>query len=93
MMRKNILWIFMILVFINSGLTQPTKSKQLITRKTASEKLKKTYKKGIKYSRAGENKKALKEFSKALKKESTFIDAQIHWAAIHYDMKNYEEAE
>ncbi|MDG2418967.1 MAG: hypothetical protein P8M17_08250, partial [Saprospiraceae bacterium] len=83
----------MILVFINSGLTQPTKSKQLITRKTASEKLKKTYKKGIKYSRAGENEKALKEFSKALKKESTFIDAQIHWAAIHYDMKNYEEAE
>lgn len=93
MMRKNILWIFMILVFINSGLTQPTKSKQLITRKTASDKLKKTYKKGIKYSRAGENEKALKEFSKALKKESTFIDAQIHWAAIHYDMKNYEEAE
>ena len=43
----------MILVFINSGLTQPTKSKQLITRKTASEKLNKTYKKGIKYSLAG----------------------------------------
>lgn len=92
-MRKNILWIFMIFVFAHCSSAQPTTSGNYLTRKTASEKLKKTYKKGIKYSRAGENEKALKEFSKALKKEPTFIDAQIQWSAIHYDMKNYEVAE
>lgn len=93
MKRKNILWIFIAFAFAHCSSAQPTTSEKYITRKTASEKLKKTYKKGIKYSRAGENEKALKEFSKALKKESTFIDAQIQWAAIHYDMKNFEVAE
>ena len=93
MKRKNILWIFIAFVFAHCSSAQPITSEKYITRKTASEKLKKTYKKGIKYSRAGENEKALKEFSKALKKESTFIDAQIQWAAIHYDMKNFEVAE
>ena len=93
MKRKNILWIFIAFVFAHCSSAQPTTNGNYITRKTASEKLKKSYKKGIKYSRAGENEKALKEFSKALKKESTFIDAQIQWSAIHYDMKNYEVAE
>ena len=93
MKRKNILWIFMAFVFAHCSSAQPTTSGKYLTRKTASEKLKKTYKKGMKYSRAGENEKALKEFSKALKKEPTFIDAQIQWSAIHYDMKNYEVAE
>ncbi len=92
-MRKNILWIFMAFVFAHCSSAQPTTSEKYVTRKTASEKLKKTYKKGMQYSRAGENEKALKEFSKALKKESTFIDAQVQWSAIHYDMKNYEVAE
>ena len=69
MKRKNILWIFIAFVFAHCSSAQPITSEKYITRKTASEKLKKTYKKGIKYSRAGENEKALKEFSKALKKE------------------------
>ncbi|MFK7773999.1 MAG: OmpA family protein [Saprospiraceae bacterium] len=92
MMRRNLLLIFIAFVFGQSGFTQPNSNENYVTRKTASEKLKKTYKKGIKYSRAGENEKALKEFSKALKKEPAFIDAQIQWSAIHYDMKNYEVA-
>ena len=83
----------MVLILAQCSSAQPTTGGNYITRKTASEKLKKTYKKGMKYSRAGQNEKALKEFSKALKKESKFIDAQIQWAAIHYDMKNYEVAE
>ncbi|MEM6963242.1 MAG: OmpA family protein [Bacteroidota bacterium] len=72
-----------------------TKSEKVdyITRKTAPEKLLKIYKQGMKYSRARQNKKALKEFEKALKKEPRFIDAQIQWAAIHYDTKNYAIAE
>ncbi|MFT6322421.1 MAG: Tfp pilus assembly protein PilF, partial [Granulosicoccus sp.] len=93
MKRKNILWIFIAFAFAHCSSAQPTTSEKYITRKTASEKLKKSYKKGMKYSRAGENEKALKEFSKVLKKEPTFIDAQIQWAAIHYDMQNYEVAE
>ncbi|MFK8009152.1 MAG: OmpA family protein [Saprospiraceae bacterium] len=83
----------MFFVFAHCSSAQPTTNEKYVTRKTASEKLKKTYKKGIKYSRAGENEKALKEFSKALKKEPTFIDAQIQWSAIHYDMRNYDVAE
>ncbi len=92
MMRKNILWIFLVLIFTQCSSAQPTTGGNYITRKTASEKLKKTYKKGMQYSRAGQNEKALKEFSKALKKEPSFIDAQIQWAAIHYDTKNYAVA-
>jgi outer membrane protein OmpA-like peptidoglycan-associated protein/outer membrane protein assembly factor BamD (BamD/ComL family) len=93
MKRKNILWLFIAFAFAHCSSAQPTTSEKYITRKTASERLKKTYKQGIKYSRAGENEKALKAFSKVLKKEPTFIDAQIQWAAIHYDMKNHEMAE
>lgn len=94
-MRKKISWIyiFFIFVFAQCSSAQPTTGENYTTRKTASEKLKKIYKKGMQYSRAGQNEKALKEFSKALKKEPTFIDAQIQWAAIHYDMRNYDVAE
>ena len=75
-----------------SGFAQPT-SGDYVTRKTAPEKVLKIYKKGISYTRKKENQKALKEFEKALKKEPRFIDAQIQWAAVHYDMKNFETAE
>jgi len=91
-MRINLLLVFIAFVFVQSSFAQPNSNDNYVTRKTASDKLKKTYKKGMKYSRAGQNEKALKEFTKALKKEPKFIDAQIQWAAIHYDLKKYETA-
>lgn len=92
-MKRKILWIFFGLFLAQLSLAQPPSNvKNYVTRKTASEKLKKSYKKGMKYSRANQNQKALKEFEKVLKKEPRFIDAQIQRAAIHYDTKNYEVA-
>ncbi len=91
-MRRNLLLVFMAFVFVQISFAQPNSNGDFVTRKTASDKLKKSYKKGMQYSRAGQNEKALHEFSKALKKEPTFIDAQIQWAAIHYDLRNYEMA-
>ena len=93
MIRRSLLLFFIAFAFLQTSFAQPKSNGDYLTRKTVSEKLKKTYKKGKEYSRAGQNEKALKEFSKALKKEPTFIDAQIQWAAIHYDMRNYELAE
>ena len=91
-MRINLLLFFISFVFVQNCFAQPNSNGDYVTRKTVSDKLKKTYKKGMQYSRAGQNEKALKEFTKALKKEPKFIDAQIQWAAIHYDTKNYEVA-
>ena len=93
-MMKKILWIFICFVFVQCSSAQPgVGNGDYVTRKTASEKLQKIYKKGMQLSRASQNEKALKEFEKALKKEPKFIDAQIQWSAIHYDSKNYEVAE
>ena len=93
MIRKILLIVISIIFMQCSSAQKTTQGANYVTRKTASEKLLKIYKKGIKYSRASESKKALKEFEKALKKEPTFIDAQIQWAAVHYDIKDYKLAE
>ena len=90
-MNKRIFGLIVFGMLYLSGMAQ--KNDPFITRKTASEKLQKIYKKGIQYSRSKQNDKAIKEFNKALKQEPRFIDAQIQWAAVHYDMKDYENAE
>jgi len=92
-MRKNILWIFFVLLLCQCSSTQVVGQTDYVTRKTASEKLTKSYKKALSYSRKKEHKRALKEFEKVLKQEPRFIDAHIHYAAVHYDMKNFEAAE
>lgn len=64
-----------------------------VTKKTAKGKAKKHYDKGMEYNFAGQNKKAISEFEKALKNAPRFIDAQIQWAALHYEQGKNEMAE
>ncbi|MEM8906869.1 MAG: OmpA family protein [Bacteroidota bacterium] len=47
----------------------------------------------MEYNMKGNNIKGIKEFEKALKERPNFIDAQIQWAALQYDSKNYLAAE
>jgi outer membrane protein OmpA-like peptidoglycan-associated protein/Tfp pilus assembly protein PilF len=63
------------------------------TKKTATGKAKSAYDAGMKYNFAGQNDKALKEFTDALKEDPTFIDAQIQQAAMLYEMNKISEAE
>ncbi len=63
------------------------------TRKTATGKVKKIYGKGMEYVIQNNNEKAIGEFEKALKIDPTFIDAQIQWSAMNYELKNFENAE
>lgn len=61
--------------------------------KTSSGKLKKSYEKARDFSRSGNYPAALKELSKILKDDPTFIDAHIRWAQIKYDQGDLPEAE
>ncbi|MEM9820135.1 MAG: OmpA family protein [Bacteroidota bacterium] len=63
------------------------------TKKTAKGKAKKYYDQGMQYNQKGDNQKGIKAFEKALKEKPDFIDAQIQWAALHYDSKRYADAE
>ena len=79
-------------LFLQCAVAQGIKGDYL-TRKTVSGKAKKYFEKGMDYNKKGENKKALGEFAKALKSSPNFIDAHIQWAAMHYDLNNFEQAE
>ena len=95
-MIKRLLWLLLGLVFFQCSVAQKGTSistGDYLTVKTINAKIKKIYDKGMQYSRAEQNDKAIKEFSKALKQAPNFIDAQIQLSAIYYDMKNYEKAE
>lgn len=63
------------------------------TKKTVSGKLKKVWDKGMQYNLKGDNIKAIKEFEKALKMDARFINAQLQWAALNYEMKRFDLAE
>ena len=96
MMIKRLLWLLLGLIFFQCSVAQKGTSismKDYLTVKTVSSKIKKIYDKGMQYSRAEQNDKAIKELNKALKQAPNFIDAQIQLSAIYYDMKNYEKAE
>ncbi len=72
---------------------QFTFAQDYTTRKNVTGKLKKMYKKAMDYNNQGKNKDAIREFEKILKKDPTFIDAQIQWAAMHYAEKQFSAAE
>ena len=63
------------------------------TRKTATGKVKKIFDRGMEYVFQDNNEKAIAEFEKVLKIDPTFIDAQIQWSAINYELKLYKKAE
>ncbi len=85
----KILLVSTILLFTGSVIAQPNYT----TRKTVTGKTKKFYDKGMDYVIQNNNEKAIDEFEKALKIDPTFIDAQIQWAAMNYELKSYENAE
>ena len=87
---KNILLLVLSLSISNAIWAQP---KTYTTRKTATGSAKKAYTKGMEYNMQGDNIKAIKEFEKALKAAPDFIDAQLQWGAMKYDMNLYNEAE
>ena len=81
-----------LLLFLQNIIAQDLQ-KSYTTKKTATGKAKKYYDKGMEYNLKGSNNKAALEFEKALKVAPNFIDAQIQWAAMKYDMKQLPEAE
>ena len=94
-MRQFILCFFTI-IFVQCAGAQKSTSSQggtYITKKTATGKAKKAYDKGMAYNISGNDKKALEEFTKALKAAPNFIDAQIQWSAIKYHLEDYSAAE
>ena len=71
----------------------PCFAQDYITEKTVTGKAKKMYERGIQLSFNSHLEAALEDFEKALDIEPTFIDAQIHWANVQYDLGNLELAE
>ena len=82
-----------LLLFTQCSIAQTAQSGDYVTKKTANAKAKRLYDRGVQYSRANENKKALKDFESSLKIEPKFIDAQFMWAGVQYNMKNIAAAE
>ena len=63
------------------------------TSNTANKKAVKLYQQAVQQSFNSQLRGALSDVEKALELEPTFIDAQIQWANIHYDLNNLEKAE
>ena len=95
MNKQSLVYILVLsLLMMNcSTAQQPDKHSLYITKKTATGKTKKYFDKGMEYTRAHQNTKAIKEFEKALKLSPKFIDAYIQSAALYYEMENYAAAE
>jgi outer membrane protein OmpA-like peptidoglycan-associated protein/tetratricopeptide (TPR) repeat protein len=81
------------LVFVLILIAVTSHAQDYSTKKTVKGKLKKIWDKGMDYNIKGENTKAIKEFEKALEIDSRFIDAQLQWAALHYEMGRYDLGE
>ncbi|MFT5766135.1 MAG: Tfp pilus assembly protein PilF, partial [Saprospiraceae bacterium] len=63
------------------------------TKKTVTGKLKKIWEKGMAYNIKGEDIKAIKAFEKALEIDPRFIDAQLQWAALNYELQRFDLGE
>lgn len=92
MQLKGILFLSIILSLYGCSFAQPATG-TYVTKKTVKGPAKKAFDKGMQYNLQGENVKAIKEFEKALKASPSFIDAQLQWAAMKYDLNLYPEAE
>jgi outer membrane protein OmpA-like peptidoglycan-associated protein/tetratricopeptide (TPR) repeat protein len=66
--------------------------KKFTTTKTANDKLKTIYDRGMRMASLDELDDALEDFEKALKMDPTFIDAQIQWANVKNAQLKFEEA-
>ena len=68
-------------------------SQNYTTKKTAKGDAKTAYDAGLRLKITDDTTAALKQFTKALKADNTFIDAQIQEAAMFYKLQNLSEAE
>lgn len=95
MNKFTILCVLGICFFMNCSIAQQStgNNESYTTKKTVSGKTKKYFDKGMEYTKASDNDKAVKEFTKALKAQPDFIDAHIQLAALYYDMDRFGEAE
>ncbi len=82
---------FLICFFVGNAIVLP--AQDYTTKKTVKGKLKKIWDKGMQYNLKGEDIKAIKEFEKALQIDDRFIDAQLQWAALNYELKRYDLGE
>lgn len=82
-----------LLIFFSLGLITSVSAQDYTTKKTVKGKLKKIWDKGMQYNLKGEDIKAIKEFEKALDIDDRFIDAQLQWAALNYELKRYDLGE
>ncbi len=85
--------LFLTMIILALGGTTTLSAQKYTTKKTVKGKLKKVWDKGMQHNLKGENVKAIKEFEKALKMNPNFIDAQIQWAALNYEMKRFDLGE
>jgi outer membrane protein OmpA-like peptidoglycan-associated protein len=88
--------LFFLFIFCSSFLVQsPVLQAQadIVTYETASEKLKKIYRKGLLASRSYDLDGAMKYFEKAVKVEPSFIDAHIQIASLLYEQDFLIQAE
>jgi len=85
--------LFLTMIILVLGGTTTLSAQKYTTKKTVKGKLKKVWDKGMQCNLKGENIKAIKEFEKALKMDPKFIDAQIQWAALNYEMKRFDLGE
>jgi flagellar motor protein MotB len=68
-------------------------SQSVITKKDAPKQSLKLFLNGVEQYRANQYAKAISLFEKALQKTPNFIDAELQWASVCFEMKNYECAE
>lgn len=66
--------------------------KKFTTKKTASDKLKTVYDRGMRMASLKQFADAIEDFEKALKMDPTFIDAQLQWADVKNQQMKLEEA-
>jgi outer membrane protein OmpA-like peptidoglycan-associated protein len=68
-------------------------SQKYTTLNTAGGKAKSAYENGLQEARAGNALLAVGFFEKALKEKPDFIDAQLMWAGMHFELQDYASAE
>ncbi|MEO6191152.1 MAG: tetratricopeptide repeat protein, partial [Saprospiraceae bacterium] len=86
-MKQILRILFLLIICINVS------AQRYLDLKTVSSSLKKSYQKSLILYQSNQFAKAQKSIEKILKKEPRFIEANLILASIHFDEKNYDEAE
>ncbi len=84
----RVLSIFLLLCLCSPAFAQ----KKFTTKKTANDKLKTVFDRGMRMASLKQFDDAIEDFEKALKMDPTFIDAQLQWADVKNQQMKLEEA-